>query len=107
MLQILAKCYFDRKASDAEHKTVLSGIVSDTDGVISGQEISRSESFTGEDLQMWLEEADVRVISHIHKAVSNGVKRVVLLSYDTDVMVLLHFRLLLPWTERMLDQSWN
>ena len=68
MLQILAKCYFERKAFDAEHKTVLSGIASDTDGVISGQEISRSESFTGEDLQMCLEEADVRVIPHIHKA---------------------------------------
>ena len=85
----------------------MSGIVSDTDGVISGQEISRSESFTREDLQMWLEEADVRVIPHIHKAVSNGVERVVVLSYDADVVVLLHFQLLLPWTERMMNQSWN
>ena len=102
MLQILAKCYFERKEFDAEHKTVLSGIVSDTDGVISGQEISHSESFKREDLQMWLEEADVRVIPHIHKAVSNGVKRVVLILYDTDVVVLLHFRLLLPWSEGML-----
>ena len=40
---------------------------------------------------MRLEEADVRVIPYIHKAVSNGVKRMVLLSYDTDVVVLLHF----------------
>ena len=38
MLQILAKCYFERKAFDAEHKTALSGIVSDMNGVIIGQE---------------------------------------------------------------------
>ena len=107
MLQILAKCYFERKAFDAEHKTVLSGIVSDTDGVIVGQEISRSESFTREELQLWLEEADVRVIPHIHKAVSKSAERVVVLSYDTDFVVLLHFQLLFPSTERMLDQSWN
>ena len=88
MLQILAKCYFERKAFDAEHKSVLSGIVSDTDGAISGQEISRSESFTREDLQMW---------PPIHKAVSNGVERVLVLSYDTDVVVLL----------LLLDKSWN
>ena len=69
MLQILAKCYFERKAFNAEHKTVLNGIVSDMDGVIGGQEISCSEGFTREDLQMWLEEADIRVIPHIHKAV--------------------------------------
>ena len=62
MLQILAKCYFEMKAFDAEQKTVLSGIVSDKDGVINGQEIFCSESFTREDLKMWLEEADVRVI---------------------------------------------
>ena len=105
MLQILAKCHLERKAFDAEHKTVLSGIVSDTDSVISGQEMSRSESFTREDLQMWLEEANVRVILHINKAESNGVERVVVLSYDTDVVVLLHFQLLLPWTETMLDQN--
>ena len=91
MHQILAKCYFERKAFDSEHKTVLSGIVSDMDGVISGQEISRSESFTREYLQMFLEETDVRVIPHIHKAVSNGVERVVVLSNDTDVVVLLLF----------------
>ena len=78
----------------------MSGIVSDTDGATSGQEISGSESFTREDLQMWLEEADVRLIPHIHKAVSNGVEQVAVLSNDTDVVVLLHFRLLLPWTEK-------
>ena len=91
MLQILAKCYFERKAFDAELKTFLSRIVSDMDGVISGQEVFHSESFTREDLQMCLEEADVRVIPHIHKAVSNGVERVVVLSNDTDVVVLLLF----------------
>ena len=42
-LQILANFYFERKAFGAEHKTVLSGIVSDTDGVISGQEIFRQK----------------------------------------------------------------
>ena len=52
MLQILAKCYLEKKAFDAEHKTVLSGIVSDMGGGISGQEISPSESFTIENLQM-------------------------------------------------------
>ena len=57
--------------------------------MISGQEISRSESCTREDLQMWLEEADVRVIAHIHEAVSNSVEPVVVLSNDTDVVVLL------------------
>ena len=88
---MLAKCYFERKAFYAEHKTVLSGIVSDMDGVISGQEISRSERFTREDLQMWLEEAEVRVILHIHKAVSNGAERVVVPSNDTDVVILLLF----------------
>ena len=40
---------------------------------------------------MWLEEAEVRVIPHIHKAVSNGMERVVVLSIDTDVVVLLPF----------------
>ena len=93
MLQILEKCCFERKAFDAEHKTVLSGVVSDTDSVINGQEISRSESFTRENLQMWLEEADVRVILHIHKAVSNSVERVVVLSNDTDAVVLLLFHI--------------
>ena len=93
MLQILAKCYSERKAFNAGHKTVLSGIVSDMDGVISGQKNSRSESFNREDLhaQMWLEEAEVPVIPHILKAVSNGVERVVVLSNDTDVVVLLVF----------------
>ena len=69
MLQILAKCYFERKAFDAEHKTVLSGIVSDTDGVSSGQEISRSESFPRDDLQMCLEEADVRTSTKQYQVV--------------------------------------
>ena len=59
MFQIPAKCYLERKAFNAENKVVLSGVVSDTDGVISGQEISFAESLTRKDLQMRLEEADV------------------------------------------------
>ena len=42
---------------------------------------------------MWLEEAEVRVIPHILKAVLNGVERVVVLSNDIDLVVLLMFYL--------------
>ena len=41
------------------------------------------------DLDSFIEEADYRVISHIEKAVLNGIKRIIVYSNDTDVVVYL------------------
>ena len=72
-------------------KLILSRCVTNNNDVISTVEISEQDKqlTIREDLTNQLEEADVRIIPHIEKAIKNESKRIVVLSNDTDVFALL------------------
>ncbi len=65
-----------------EGKTMIEPSISFKGGLISHNPI----------LNVSIEEADARIMIHIKNAVQSGMKRIVVISNDTDVLVLcLHF----------------
>ena len=51
----------------------------------------RNVIFDSQGLALNMEEADQRIIPHLHKAVTEGCKRVIVLRNDTDVLALLFY----------------
>ena len=90
-LQNLSRQFFVSKSRDGNMKLILSGCVTNNNDVISIVEILEQDKqlTIREDLTNQLEEADVRIIPHIEKAIKNESKRIVVLSNDTDVFALL------------------
>ena len=65
---------------------VLSGYVSDANGIESGILIKHGVEFEKEELKSSLDEADYRIIQHIANARKNGYKRIVVAANDIDVV---------------------
>ena len=69
---------------------VLSGYVSCEDKIIDCNRISRDKkSVIVPELNSKIEEADQRLIPHIHYSITQGAERPVVISNDTDVLALL------------------
>ena len=87
-LQLLSRQFFIQKALNLQD-IVLSGYVTDADGPQGCIKVHREQVTTQDSLMSVIEEADARIIPHIAASISDGSKRIVVLSNDTDVLVLL------------------
>ena len=67
----------------------LSGCVTDADGPQDCIKINNGHMTIKDSLRSVIEEADARIIPHIAASIEEGLKRFVVLSNDTDVLVLL------------------
>ena len=88
-LQLLSREFFASKSKEKCLNIILSGYVTDDRGIEGCVEFRDGNQLKRQDLDSELEEADVRIVPHIAKAVLNGRKRIVVLSNDTDVFILL------------------
>lgn len=88
-LEILSRYYFVGKASDYKISIVLSGYVTDAEGVQPCVQGTNGILTQRDDLESSIEEADERIIPHVAKAVQSGSTNVLVLSNDADVVVLL------------------
>ena len=88
-LQILSRDFYITLSKTYGIKFVLSGYVTDANGVQNCTEVSTGVTTVRYDLNSNTEEADCRMVPHIAKAAENGVERVVVLSNDTDVVMLM------------------
>ena len=88
-LQLLSRDFFASKSEENHLNIVLSGYLKDDSGVEACVQFKDGICFHRPDFNSELEEADVRIVPHISKAIENGCKRVVVLSNDTDVVILL------------------
>ena len=73
---------------ESEKHLILSGHVTKNNEIKSALEI-RNVTFDRQDLALNLEEADQQIISHLHKTVTDGYKKAIVLCNDTDVLALL------------------
>lgn len=87
-LQLLARDVGERDLQDV----VLSGMVVNEELISARLKLNGSPASDLSLLNNWQEEADCRIINHVHWAVRRGCKRVVVMSNDTDtVILLLHY----------------
>ena len=68
---------------------MLSGYVTDSEGMKPSIKLYPGDLQTCPDLDSMIEEADSGIIPHIQKAVMRSVRRVIVHSNDTDVVVFL------------------
>ena len=78
---------FASKAAGAPFTLVLSGYVTDSDGAADCVAIENGVVSVRPELHSSIEEADCRLIPHVHNAVQCQSKRVLILSNDTDVVL--------------------
>ena len=91
--------------TNRDWETILSGVL--LDGGPTPAVSIQDKRFTeiSQTLKVAVEEADIRIIPHVFHAVKHGMQRVVVLSNDTDVFVLLiHFYKILH--ENGLSELW-
>ena len=89
-VQDLCRSSFTRLVIEAGIQLVLSRYVSFEDKIIECTRISSDKKSTiVPELNSKIEEADQRLIPHIHYSISQGAKRSVVISNDTDVFALL------------------
>ena len=88
-IQEISHDFFKSVSSKSQHSIVLSGYVTDLEGIKPCIEQYQGDLQTCPDLDSMIEEADSRIILHIQKAVMRGVLRVIVHSNDTDVVVFL------------------
>ena len=87
-LQLLARDVGERDLQDV----VLSGMVVNEELISARLKQNGSPASDPSILSNWQEEADCRIISHVHWAVETGCHKVVVVSNDTDtVILLLHY----------------
>ena len=84
-LQLLTRNVEERDLQEV----VLSGIVANEELISSRLKLNGSLAWDLSLLYNWQEEADCRVIAHVHWAVRRGCEREVVKSNDTDTVVLL------------------
>ena len=65
---------------------ILSGFISDEDGISQGVESNDGRLFPIRDLCSSIEEADGRIIPHIAKAIQSGCKRAIVHLNDADIL---------------------
>ena len=85
-LQVISRDFFLKKAVQG-YNIILSGYVTDGDGVFSAIEVKNGNVSDRPDLNCTLEEADCRLILHIAKAGKEHYDRIIVLSNDTDVFI--------------------
>ena len=90
MVQSLSRSYLSQAAVNEGVQIVLSGYVSSNNGIVSCTKINKDgDQVQLSDLNFSLEEADLRLIPHIHHTLLQGAQRVVIASNDTDVFALI------------------
>ena len=87
-IQALSRNYFTEKARESEKHLILSGYVTKNNEIKNALKV-RNVTFDHQDLALNLEEADQRIIPHLHKTVTEGCKKAIVLCNDTDVLALL------------------
>ena len=99
ILQSLSRVYLAQVAVDEGVHMVLSGYVSSSNDIVVCMKIENNgNNVQVNELNSFLEEADLRLIPHIHHAIIQGIQRVLVVSYDTDV-----FALVLYYTPEFVD----
>ena len=88
-IQEISRDFFKSFSSKSQHRIVLSGYVTDSEGVKPCIELCQGSLQIYPNLDSMTAEADSRIIPHVEKAVMKGVKRVIVHSNDTDVLVYL------------------
>ena len=90
-LQLISRSFFIENASENSKCLTLRSIIGDSDTCNGIQYIQYKDSITSnkENLDKPIEEAALRIIPHIEDSVQSKNTRIVLLSNDTDVLVLL------------------
>ena len=89
-IQVISRDSFKSFSRNSCCRIVLSGYVTDSEGIKPCIELYQGDIQIYSDLDSTIEEADSRIIPHVQKAVMRGVKRVIVHSNDTDVLVYLY-----------------
>ena len=105
-LQKLAKEFFINNSIENQRNAVLSGCLSyNEDRCLKAVEVRDEFVFNRADLDVDIEEPDLRIISHVSKSVSRNFTNIVVISNDTDVLILLlHY--LPQFIENGLEELW-
>ena len=90
-LQLISRSFFIENASENSKCLTLSGIIGDSDTCNCILYIQYKDGITSnkENLDKPVEEAHLRITPHIEDSMQSKNTRIVLLSNDTDVLVLL------------------
>ena len=96
---------FIDKARNTPIITVLSGTMIEEKDNRDAHIVRNQEVQTCSDLQVSVEESDARIIIHIFHAARSGMKCVIVLSNDTDVVVLL-LRYMFELFRKGLEEMW-
>ena len=75
------------KGKKKEKNVILSGYVTDKNGVCNAQEMINDEIIERDDLNCIEEEVDSRIVLHIACAAKKDFKQLLVLSNDTDVVM--------------------
>ena len=105
-LQKLEKEFFINNSIENQRNAVLSGCLSDNEErCLEAVEVRDEFVFDRADLDLDIEEADLRIILHVSKSVSRNFCNIVVISNDTDVLILLlHY--LPQFKENGLQELW-
>ena len=86
-LQIASRKFFRSKSFLSKIDVILSGYMTDAYGVYPGERIEAGVVIEDPELSFSIEEADSRIISHIAITCQEEIKRIVVMSNDTDVVI--------------------
>ena len=86
-LQILSREFFQEKAQEKNRTIVLSGYVTDGEGMQDCVMLKDGAITVMDNLKSSIEEADTRLIQHLIEAVKCKSEKVIVMSNDTDVVV--------------------
>ena len=91
-MQTLCRDFLISVSTKEKVNIFLSGSVSCSYQIVDCIEVNHEErSIVHDELNSTIEEADMRIIPHVYNSIINGTKRVVVLSNDRDVVLLLYF----------------
>ena len=88
-IQEISRDFFKSLSRNSCCRIVLSGYVTDSEGIKPCIELYQGDIQVCPDLYSTIEEADSCIIPYVQKAIMRGVKRVIVHSNDTDVLVYL------------------
>ena len=101
-LQLISRSFFIKNASENSKCLTVSGIIGDNDTRKCIQCIQYKDDINNkENINKFIEEADLNIIPHIEDLIQSKNIRIILLSNDADVLVLvlyfMQYSLLLVW----------
>ena len=88
-IQEILRDFFKSVSSKRQHRPVLSGYITDSEGMKPFIELYQGDLQTCLDLNLMIEETNSCIIPHIQKVVMRGVRRVIVHSNDTYIVVYL------------------